>query len=135
MKLDKKKALAVSTLGVGKGRIIFNQERLDEIQSAITKQDIRDLFASGAIAIRNIQGKRKVEGRSRRRAGSIKKTIKPGKRRYMTLTRKLRAYVKELLDQEKITKDQYIKIRQQIRAHTFKSKANLKEHLGHMEVK
>ena len=134
MKLNKKKNLAASTLGVGKGRIIFNNQRLDEIKDAITKQDIRDLYSSGAIAIREIAGKKKVEHRkNRRRAGSIKKTVKPGKRAYMALTRKLRAYIKELLGHEKITKEQYIKIRQQIKAHAYKSKANFKEHLAHIE--
>ena len=136
MKLDKKKALAASTLGVGKGRIIFNQLRLDEIKDAITKQDIRDLNASGAILIRQAVGKRKVVGRkNRRRSGSIKKKVKPGKRAYIFLTRKLRSYVKELLSHEKITKEQYLKFRQQIKAHIYKSKAHLKEHLAHIGEK
>ena len=135
MKLDKKKALAAATLQVGKGRIIFNNSRLEEVKGAITKQDIRDLFSSGAISVRDIIGSKKTLKSGRRRAGSIKKKIKSGKRGYMILTRKLRSYVAELLDQEKITKEQYIKIRQQIKAHSYKSKAHFKEHLAHLGEK
>ena len=43
MKLEGKKDLVARTLGVGKGRIVFNVQRLEEIKQAITKQDIKDL--------------------------------------------------------------------------------------------
>lgn len=133
MKLDKKKSLAVATLGIGRDRIIFNNQRLKEIEEAITKQDIRDLVSAGAISIRPIIGTRKVERRkTRRRAGSIKKKIKSGKRGYMILTRKLRSHIKELRGQNKLTKEQYIKIRKEIRAHSFRSKSHLKENISNL---
>ena len=73
MKLNRKKELVSRTIGVGKGRILFNKERLSEIKEAITKQDIRDLVESKAIMIREITGRRKVERRrTRRRIGSIR---------------------------------------------------------------
>jgi len=133
MNLLKKKALASSVLGAGKGRIIFNTSRLNEIKDAMTKQDIRDLFASGAIFIKDIQGRKKIEKRSRRRTGSIKKKVRESKRVYMTITRKLRRYIKELIDQEKITKEQYLTFRKEIKAHSFRSKAHLKEKLPHIK--
>src|SRR3990167_6861646 len=67
MKLDKKKNLAAKTLGVGRDRVIFNINRLDEIKEAITKQDIRDLFSNGAIAVRDIKGRKAVKRRVSRR--------------------------------------------------------------------
>ena len=132
MKLEKKKALAAKVLNVGKGRIVFNVTRLSEIKEAITKQDIRDLYASHAISVREIKGRAKiVKRKSRRRAGSIKHTFKPGKLKYMTLTRKLRAYIYELKRKGKLPNAEYIKIRKQIRASIFKSKAHLKEVMAH----
>ena len=84
MKLDKKKNLAAKTLGVGRDRVIFNINRLDEIKEAITKQDIRDLFSNGAIAVRDIKGRKAVKRRvSRRRMGSVRKKVKNGKRKYV----------------------------------------------------
>ncbi len=135
MNLAKKKALAVATLGVGKARIVFNTQRLDELKEAITKQDIRDLVASGAISIREIIGKKKVERRkTRRRAGSIKQRVKPGKRGYIILTRKLRNYLAEMRMQNKLAREHHLKLRKEIRAHTFKSKAHLKERMAHLQA-
>ena len=130
MKLDKKKVLAARTLGVGKARVIFNTSRLEEIKESITKQDIKELKLSGAITIKEIKGRKKIEKRkTRRRAGSIRKKVNKKKRDYMTLTRKLRFYISELKKQEKLSPERYREIRKEIRASTYRSKAHLKERL------
>ncbi|MDO8563733.1 MAG: 50S ribosomal protein L19e [Nanoarchaeota archaeon] len=131
MNIRKKKILAANTMGVGKDRIVFNVERLDEIKEAITKQDIRDLVSAGAIYVKDIKGRTAVVKRkTRRRAGSIRKKVKNSKTTYVIITRKLRGYISELRDQEKITEEQFWKLRKDIRARTFKSKSHLKEHLN-----
>lgn len=128
MKLTHKKTLAAKTLGVGKDRIIFNIHRLEEIGEALTKQDIRDLTAQGAIIVRPSKGRHVVKVRtSRRRPGSIKKRVKNGKQKYVIITRKLRAYVRELAEHERITPAQHVTFRKEIRAHRYKSKAHFKE--------
>lgn len=130
MNLAKKKALAVKTLGVGKGRIIFNTERLEEIKEAITKQDIRDLFASGAIAVREINGRKKVEQtQQRRRQGSVKKKVIDTKRVYMHRTRKLRNYLFEMRKQGKVSREQYGTLRKGIKASLYRNKLHMKEHM------
>ena len=130
MNLSKKKDLAVKTLGIGRKRITFNKERLDEIKEAITKQDIRDLVKEKAISLREIKGKRKiVKRKSRRRAGSIKQKVNTRKKDYMAITRKLRAFIQELKKHETITLEQYKTLRKEIRSKNFKSKAALKERL------
>lgn len=134
MNLAKKKTLASKTLGVGKGRIIFNVKRLEEIKEAITKQDIRDLFSSGAIIIKEAKGRRVIVRRKiRRKSGSVKKKVRNTKKEYIIITRKLRRYIAELLGAEKLTKEQYLKLRKEIRARVFKSKAQLKERLTQLE--
>jgi|SRR3989338_2767765 len=131
MNLEKKKILAARTLKVGKARIVFNTQRLGEIKEAITKQDIRDLFDSKAIFIKEIKGRKKIEKRkSRRRKGSIKKTIKRSKEKYMILARKLRAYLFELRRKELLPRDKYLQLRKQIKAGVFKSKHHLKESIA-----
>ncbi len=130
MQLNKKKELAARTLGVGKDRIVFNVERLDEIKEAITKQDIRDLAQNRAIIVTEIKGsKTKPKRKTRRRDGSIKKRVSQRKRIYMTLTRKFRAYILELKKQEQINNEEYRKLRNEIRASNFRSKAHLKERI------
>ncbi|MEI6849425.1 MAG: 50S ribosomal protein L19e [archaeon] len=131
MNLSKKKILAAKALGVGKARIILNTERIAEIKEAITRQDIKDLAAAGAITVRPVSGRRTiVKRKTRRRFGSIRKKINNNKREYMNQTRKLRAYIQELRKHETISEEKYWALRKQIRARLFKSKAHLKEQLG-----
>ncbi|MDP3881637.1 MAG: 50S ribosomal protein L19e [Nanoarchaeota archaeon] len=134
MNLGKKKILAAKTLQVGKERIVFNIERLNEIKEAITKQDIRDLFNNKAIFIKEVNGRKKIEKRkNRRRKGSIKKSIKRSKEKYMILARKLRAYLFELRRKDLLPPERYNHLRRQIKAGVFKSKNHLKESIGGFE--
>jgi large subunit ribosomal protein L19e len=128
MNLSKKKALAARTLGVGQGRIIFMDSRKEEIKEAITKQDMRDLKLSGAILIKEIGGRKTVKRRTKRRhTGKIKKKVNTRKKDYVIMTRKLRGYVKAMVDQGKLTKEETKDIRKKIRNKFYKSKANLRE--------
>ncbi len=128
MNLNKKKRLAARTLNVGIKRIIFDVNRLDEVNEAITKQDIRDLFNGGGIKIANVSGRRANKKRkTRKREGKIR--LKPNKRKekYIIITRKLRRHLRELKSQGKITNEEFKKHRMQIKMKTFKTKRQLKE--------
>lgn len=133
MKLEKKKILAAKTFGVGKGRIVLNQTRLADIKEAITKQDIRDLFADKAIFIKEIHGRKTPEKRTtRRRAGSIRKRVKNTKQEYMRITRKLRKHLAELKRKNLIKPEHHIILRKEIRARAFKNKNHFKERVTHI---
>lgn len=130
MKLEGKRALIARTLGVGKGRVGFNREHLGDMKEAITKQDIREMFASGAIFIRDLKGRKTiVKSKGRRRHGKIKNPARNRKREYMVITRKLRAYVGELKKQGILSLEQSLMLRREIRARKFRNKAHLKERL------
>jgi len=130
MNLTKKKILAAKTLKVGKNRIIFDSEKLPEIKEAITKQDIKDLFAEGVIKIKPVKGRAKVVKRKTRRGpGKIKKKIKKRKQVYVKITRKLRAYIMALRNLGKLETKEYKELRKKIRMRNFRSKAHLKEYL------
>jgi large subunit ribosomal protein L19e len=134
MNLGKKKSLAVRTLKIGKKRILFVKSRLDEIKEAITKQDIRDLQAEGAIIIKEIKGKRKnIKKKKKRGPGNIKKTVNTRKQDYVIMTRKLRRYVAEMKIQKKLSPEEIKDIRNKIRNKIFRSKAHLKEYIGNLE--
>jgi large subunit ribosomal protein L19e len=130
MNLSKKKELAARTLKVGKGRIVFVKERLDEVKEAITKQDIRDLKKDGAILVKNIQGRKKVNTRTNRSPGNVRKKVNTRKQDYVKMTRKLRGYTKEMNSLGKVSDEEVKEIRKKIRNRQFKSKANLKEYIG-----
>lgn len=130
MQLAKKKALAARILGVGKARILFSTQSLNEIKEAITRQDILDLHKSGAITIKEVKGRLKNEKRKHRRGrGKVKKKVKNSKQVYVKLTRKLRTNAKFLLKTGKIDKEKYRNIRKMIKASRFKSKRHLNESL------
>ena len=127
MKLDKKKALAAKVLNVGKGRIIFVEPRLEEIKEAITKEDIRNLKADGAIIIREVKARRsKQKIKKRKTPGNIKKIAKDSKREYISITRKLRKQVSILKSKNLVTREQSLDLRKKIRNRYFKSKSQLK---------
>lgn len=130
MNLNKKKSLAVRTLKVGKQRIVFLRSRLDEIKEAITKQDIRDLQKEGAIFVKDIKGRKKVEKKNKRSPGNIRKKVNKRKQKYVIMTRKLRKYVAEMKKQGRLSKEEVIDIRKKIRNKIFRSKAHLKEYTG-----
>lgn len=132
MKLDKKKALAAKILGVGKGRIIFVEPRLEEIKEAITKEDIRGLKADGAILVKPIRAKRSRVKRSKtlKSPGNIRKNAKNTKREYITMTRKLRKHISKLKDKNLLTKEQVSDIRKKIKNKAFKSKAQVNEFIN-----
>jgi large subunit ribosomal protein L19e len=128
--LRKRKELASKVLGVGKNKIIFDSTKLPEIKEAITKQDIRDLYEAGIIMIREARGtKKKIKRTTKRGPGKTKKKVKPGKREYVIITRKLRRYVSELKTHGKLNQTEFEGIRKKIKARAFKNKAHLKEHL------
>ena len=85
MNLGKKKNLAKRTLKVGKERIIFIKSRLEDIKEAITRQDIRDLNAEGAILVREIKGRTKIKKR-KKTPGKIKKKVSKRKQEYVKMT-------------------------------------------------
>lgn len=130
MTLADKKELAKKTFNVGKERIVFVRERLSEIKEAITKQDLRDLLASGAIKIKDIKGRKlNVKRKNRRGSGKIKLKVNKRKQEYVIITRKLRSYVSELKKQGRLSPEEATEIRKRIRNRAFKSKANLRTYI------
>jgi large subunit ribosomal protein L19e len=131
MKLDHKKKLAAKVLCVGKAKVVFVPESLEQIKEAITRQDILDLYKSGAIQLKEDKGRRKVEKRKHRRGqGKVKKRVNRTKQDYVKLTRKLRASVKGLQRMKKINVDEAENLRKMIRASRFKSRRHMLDNLG-----
>ncbi|MCK5149986.1 hypothetical protein KAJ87_03615 [Candidatus Pacearchaeota archaeon] len=133
MKLNNKKTLAIKTLKIGKERIVFLQSTLNEIKEAITKQDIRDLVGEGAILVKNIKGRKKIEKKKKNKGpGKIRKKVNKRKKEYVIMTRKLRKYVAEMKKQGKLPREDVLDIRKKIRNKAFKSKANLRDYIGRL---
>ena len=136
MKLEGKKSLITRTLGVGRDRISFNTSRLSEIKEAITKQDMKDLVQSGAIIIKQPNGRRKnIKRKTRRRMGSVRKKIKNGKKEYMILTRKLRSHLSQLKRRGQISQEDFMLLRKEARSKDFRSLPHMKERMQSLSLK
>lgn len=134
MNLRSKKQLAAKTFGVGKARIIFVNERIEEIKEAITKQDMRNLLQDGAIIIKEIKGRSKNLPKKKKRGFSkIRKNVNTRKKDYVILTRKLRKLIADRKQKGEIKEEEIKKLRKKIRNKMFKSKAHLKEYMGGIE--
>ena len=130
MNLRNKKELAAKTFRVGKDRVVFVKERLEEIKEALTRRDMRDLKEDNAILIKTRKGRKKVERRKRKKGpGKIKKKANKRKQEYVKLTRKLRAYVSELKKQKVLNAEEIKDIRNKIRNRVFKSKSHLQQYV------
>lgn len=128
MNLRNKKELAARTFGVGKNRIAFAESRKDEIKEAITKQDIRDLAASGAIIIKEVKGRKKIEKRNNKGIGNIRQRVNKRKKEYVVITRKLRGYLKSMT----LPIEEAKKIRKKIKNREFKNKSDIKQYVGEL---
>jgi large subunit ribosomal protein L19e len=131
MNLRAKKRLAAETFGVGKSRIVFVNERLEEIKEAITKQDMRNLQKDKAIIIKEIRGRGKnIMKKKKNSFGNVRRNVNTRKKDYVILTRKLRKVLAEKKKKGEMNIKEIKEIRKKIRNKIFKSKAHLKEYLG-----
>ncbi|MEM2906364.1 MAG: 50S ribosomal protein L19e [Candidatus Bathyarchaeia archaeon] len=133
--------LAAEALGVGLSRVWMDPERLEDIQSAITKQEIRRLIGEGAIKKRPEKGVSR--GRTRRlhvkRARGERRG--PGTRKggakaraseqhsWTTLIRALRAELATLRRRRIITPDVYRKLYARCKGHAFDSVGELRRYI------
>ncbi|MEM0383735.1 MAG: 50S ribosomal protein L19e [Candidatus Caldarchaeum sp.] len=132
MKLDFQKRVAADLLKCGVSRVKFDPERLEDIESAITRAEVRRLIQDGAIVKLPARGvsRARVEQRRRRGPGSregAKHSLVPRKRLWISRVRAQRAYLKKLRDQGLIGKDNYRVLYSFVKAGNFKSVASLKE--------
>ena len=125
MNLKSKRRLAASVLGVGKDKVIFDDEYSDLIQDAITRSTIRGLIGFGAI--RAAPDKGVSRGRFRERSRKLKRgrgsgsTEGPAKARnprkdvWVTKVRALRWRLKVAKDRKDITPEAYKKLYKQVK--------------------
>jgi large subunit ribosomal protein L19e len=148
MDLKNQKRMAAEILGCGETRVWIDPNRIDDVADAITRADIRTAIESGTIRALPKTGisrgrtrhnlAQKAKGR-RRGPGSRKGTSgarTPNKKRWIQTIRPLRAELKRLRDEGKITKAVYREFYMKAKGGMFRSRKNLVSHLkmqGHIK--
>lgn len=139
--LRNQRRMAASLIKCGENRIWMDQDRLDEIAKAVTKDDIRVLIKGKAIKSKQVKGishgrkkyiaEQKKKGR-RTNHGSRKgkKYARfPRKRRWILTIRPIRSYLKSLRENNEINKKTYRQYYLKAKGGEFRSKRHLKTHL------
>ncbi len=139
--LRNQRRMAAEILKCGVNRIWMDQDRLDEIAKAVTKDDIRILINGKAIKPRpivsisggrkNYAAKQKEKGRrhghGKRKGG--KQARQPRKEHWIKTIRSIRKQLKSLRDEKKIAPSVYRKYYMKAKGGEFKSKHHLKTHM------
>lgn len=142
--LKMQRRLASKLLKAGENRIVFNNEMLEEVKEAITREDIRVLIKKGAIKAKPKKGvsrarakkshEQQKKGRKRgqgKRKGS-KKARTPKKRAWINKIRPQRAFLQMLKKKGKINNTQFRKLYRLAKAGFFRSRRHLKLYTSKM---
>lgn len=141
MSLQKRRRIAGDVLGCSPKRVRFATDRLEDIKNAITKADIRILIREKAIRELPEKGvsrgrarhihKQKVKGlRKGKGSRKGKATARaPAKLTWMNKIRAQRKLLKELREQEAITKEVYRQIYRKAGGGFFRSRGHIKLYL------
>jgi len=139
--LRNQRRMAASIIKCGINRVWMDQDRIDEIAKAVTKDDIRVLIKGKAIRSNQIKGisngrnkynaEQKRKGRrSNHGSRKGKKYARfPKKRRWILTIRPIRAYLKNLRENKDINNTIYRKYYLKAKGGEFRSKKHLKTHL------
>jgi len=121
--------LAADILKVGESRIWIDPERLEEVENAVTRADVRRLIKSGIIRKRPASTPSRVRARAKsgRKGPGSRKGAK-GARLSVTWVEKVRAQrslLKELRDKKIISRRVYRKLYLMVKGGAFASKRAL----------
>jgi large subunit ribosomal protein L19e len=141
MDLGMQKRMAAQVLKVGIHRVWFDENDLDEISGAVTREDIKRLIIRGSIQQKQVKGSSRVRAnkiklqkdKGRRKGHGSRKGSKhskvTSKRIWIKTIRPIRRRLKELRDSDAIEKSVYRKTYLMAKGGTFKSKAYLESYL------
>ena len=148
MNLKNQRRMAAAILKCGENRVWMDPNRLEDVEDAITRADVRTLIASGTIAAAKKKGisrgrarhvaNQKAKGR-RKGQGSrkgTKKARKPSKARWIQTIRPIRRKLRELRDDGKLPDGVYRQYYMKAKGGMFRSVSHLESHLkteGHLK--
>jgi large subunit ribosomal protein L19e len=139
--LRNQRRMAALLLKCGESRVWMDNDQLDEIAKAVTKDDVRLLINGKAIKSRQIKGiskgrKKNISNqkkKGRRKGYGSRKGAKyarePKKDRWIKTIRPIRTYLKALKDEKKIDKTIYRRYYMKAKGGEFRSKHHLRTHM------
>ncbi len=141
MSLLTQRRLASKILKVGTNKIWFDPEVTEDIEAAVTRDDVRALISDGNISVKPVVGTsrgraRKIalqKAKGRRRGQGSRKGAKgarfPRKKRWMVTIRAVRKELTSLRESGEIESSTYRRLYLLAKGGTFKSRAHLKHYI------
>ena len=141
MSLKSQRRLAADILKVGEGRVWIDPERIDYVETAITREEIRKLIHEKVV--KSLPEKGVSRARARVFAEKRKKGLRRGpggksggarskiskKQAWMNRIRPLRKRLSDLKDRRDITESAYRKLYDMSESGIFESKADLERYI------
>ena len=145
--LKSKKRLVSRIVGVGVNRVRFDNDHLDDVADAITRDNIRSLITANTIKIKGITGTSR--GRARlakiqKRKRSVKQGSKKGtkgargigkKTAYVIKVKSLRYRLKIAKDRKEITNKEFWNIYKKIAGNTVRNIAHMRTLIEEIKTK
>lgn len=138
MSLRSQRRMAAKVLGVGINRVWVDPDGADEVESAITREEIRKLIHEGVIGKKAEVGvsrgrkrsfhRRRVMGR-RRGPGSRKGSRVPSKRAWINRIRPIRRRLRQLREKRVLARKDYRKLFRLAKGGTFRNVSHLQEYI------
>lgn len=139
MNLKYQKRLAADLMKCGVNRVKIKQS--EEVEEALAREDIRELIDEGLIWKAPKKGQRKTEAKKRKKQKKKGRRKGPGSRKgkkgsryrskegWMKKVRSLRKLLKDLRDNEQITRREYQDLYQKVKGNMFRNRKHLLYHL------
>jgi large subunit ribosomal protein L19e len=147
MNLTNQRRLAATLLEVGVNRVWINPEKIEDVEGAITRDEIRKLIHEGTIKAlpekSTSRGRARVLAQKKRTGRRIGMGTKKGrtfaevseKTRWMHRIRAIRRKLTELRDQRVITVSTYRSLYMKAKGGEFRSLAELERHINEQKLR
>jgi large subunit ribosomal protein L19e len=135
--LKSQKRIAADIMDVGEDRVWIDPDDMEKVDEAITRQDIRNLIEGGTIQKRDVKGTSKGRAREKKKQKSKgrqkgqgsrkgkKSARKDDKEEWMEKIRALRAELKEMKEEDKISNNEYRELYNKAKGGFFRNKKHL----------
>lgn len=147
MNLNNQRRLAAALLEIGVNRVWIDPEKIEDVEGAITRSEIRKLIREGAIKALpengTSRGRTRVLAQKKRTGRRIGMGTKKGKKHseihektlWMNKIRALRRKLIELRDQRVITVATYRNLYMKAKGGEFRSLAELDRHINEQKLR
>ena len=147
MNLTNQRRIAAAVLNVGQNRIYIDPEGVEEVDAAITRQEIRKLIKDGVIKAlpvkttsRGRARERMAQKKAKRRRGAgsrkgAKYSVVPRKTRWMGRIRSQRRRLKRLRERRTITVSTYRSLYRKAKGGVFRSVAEMERYITENDLR